>query len=58
MKDFLRTDPNVVLPSYFMAVSRRVAHAQLFGPNGEILKTAQDRLNRIDGMDGHDVTSL
>jgi hypothetical protein len=58
MRDYMHTDPLVAIPGYLHSVARRAAYADLFGPNGERLQQATDRLNRIDGMSGDDTSKF
>jgi hypothetical protein len=58
MRDFMYTDPNVAIPAYFHSVARRTARAELFGANDEVLKDAEQKLSRIEGMDGEDTSKF
>ena len=58
MAAYMHTDPMVAIPSYLHSVARRAAYAKLFGANNERITEAIDKLNRIDGMSGDDVSKF
>jgi hypothetical protein len=58
MRKYMEQDPDVAIPAYFHSVARRVAYAERFGAEGQVLKEATEKLARVDGMDGHDTTKF
>ena len=56
MRNWMDQDPMSAIPQYFHNVARRVAYAERFGPQGEKLAEATEKLNAIEGHHGGDTT--